>query len=145
MTRIADFFGVPQPPRHPQREWMIENQGIAFEEDPTINQVQQNQRNTPQANVVNQRVGIEPPRVEPLGPEPPIPRERQPRVVMVNRNQDADEVIHQIRHDDMVEDNNLAAMVKRIMARNGVNVGPHRPNYTSLLSEYILQSELLPR
>ncbi|XP_050914868.1 uncharacterized protein LOC127129786 [Lathyrus oleraceus] len=31
------------------------------------------------------------------------------------------------------------------MARNGVNVGPHRPNYTSPLSEYILQSELPPK
>lgn len=47
MMHIADFFGVPQPPRHPQREWMIENKGISFEEDPTINQVQQNQRNIP--------------------------------------------------------------------------------------------------
>lgn len=42
----------------------------------------------------------------------------------------------------MAADNKLAAMVERIMARNGVNVGPHRPNYTSQLSEYILQSEL---
>ena len=49
---------------------------------------------------------------------------------MVNKNQDADKVIHHIRRDDMAEDNNLAAMVERIMARNGVNVGPHRPNYT---------------
>lgn len=56
MTHIVDFFGVPQPPRHPQREWMIENQGVALEEDPTINQVQQNQRNIPQTNVVNQGV-----------------------------------------------------------------------------------------
>ncbi|XP_050908867.1 uncharacterized protein LOC127122602 [Lathyrus oleraceus] len=45
----------------------------------------------------------------------------------------------------MAVDNNPAAMVERIMAPNGVNVGPHRPNYTSLLSEYILQSELPPR
>lgn len=56
MTCITDFFGVPQPPRHPQMEWMIENQGITFEGDPTINQVQQNQRNIPQTNMVNRRV-----------------------------------------------------------------------------------------
>ncbi|XP_050897581.1 uncharacterized protein LOC127104442 [Lathyrus oleraceus] len=31
------------------------------------------------------------------------------------------------------------------MARNRVNVGPHRPNYTSPLSEYILQSAFPPR
>lgn len=30
------------------------------------------------------------------------------------------------------------------MAQNGVYVGPHRPNYTSSLSEYILQSILPP-
>ncbi|XP_050916601.1 uncharacterized protein LOC127131723 [Lathyrus oleraceus] len=61
---------------------------------------------------------------------------------MVNKNQDADKVIHQIQCNDMAEDNNLAAMVERIMMRNGVNVGLHRPNYTSPLFEYILQSEL---
>ena len=42
----------------------------------------------------------------------------------------------------MVADNNLAAMVERIMARNGVNIGLTRPNYTSHLSEYILQTKL---
>ena len=47
MTRIADFFGVLQPLTHPQREWVRENQGIILKEDPTINQVQQNQRNPP--------------------------------------------------------------------------------------------------
>ena len=51
MTRIADFFGVPQPPRHPQRGWTRENQGVAIEDDPIINLVP---RNAPQANMVNQ-------------------------------------------------------------------------------------------
>lgn len=60
---------------------------------------------------------------------------------MVNRNQNADNVIRQIRHDDMATDNNLAVMVERIMVRNGVNFGLRRPNYTSPLSEYILQAE----
>lgn len=46
---------------------MIENQGIAFEEDPTINQVQQNQRNVPHANAVNQGVEVKPPRVNRQG------------------------------------------------------------------------------
>ncbi|XP_050916180.1 uncharacterized protein LOC127131294 [Lathyrus oleraceus] len=45
----------------------------------------------------------------------------------------------------MAVDNNLAAMIERIMAQNEVNVGLHRPNYKSPLSEYILQSELPPR
>ncbi|XP_050875636.1 uncharacterized protein LOC127079270 [Lathyrus oleraceus] len=39
----------------------------------------------------------------------------------------------------MAGDNNLAVMVERIMERNEVNIGLHRPNYISPLSEYILQ------
>lgn len=35
----------------------------------------------------------------------------------------------------------MAAIIERIMARNGVNVGLHRPNYTSPLSEYVSQIE----
>ncbi|XP_050878493.1 uncharacterized protein LOC127082302 [Lathyrus oleraceus] len=60
---------------------------------------------------------------------------------MVNRHQNADEVVQQIRRDDMAANNNLETMVERIMMRNGVDVGLHRPNYTSPLSEYVLQSE----
>lgn len=60
MTRIGDFFGVPQPPLHPKREWMIENQGITFEEDPTINQANKTKEMYPQANMVNQGVGVKP-------------------------------------------------------------------------------------
>lgn len=41
----------------------------------------------------------------------------------------------------MAGDNNLDAMVERIMAQNGVNVVLHRPNYSSSWSEYILQIE----
>ncbi|XP_050909974.1 uncharacterized protein LOC127123840 [Lathyrus oleraceus] len=99
MAQMADFLGVPQPHRHPLRDGIRGNQGVTFEEDPTINQIPQNQ----------------------LPPE------------------------MQIRHDDMVADNNLAAMVERIMARNEVNFGLRRPNYTSPLSEYILQTDTLPR
>ena len=57
--------------------------------------------------MVNQGVGV-----EPLGPKPQIPRERQQRVVMVNRNKDVIEVIHHIRRDDMMADNKLAVMVE---------------------------------
>ena len=141
MTCIADFFGVPQPPRQPQREFIRENQGLVLGEDVTINQTPQN---VPQ-NVVNQRVAVEQPVVEPPRVVPQLPRAQEPRVVMVNRNQNADEVVQHIRRDNIVADNNLAAMVERIMAQNGVNFGLRRPNYTSPLSEYILQSELPPR
>ncbi|XP_050889188.1 uncharacterized protein LOC127094389 [Lathyrus oleraceus] len=60
---------------------------------------------------------------------------------MVNRNQNADDIIWQVRHDDVAADNNLAVIVERIMVQNGVNFGLRRPNYTSPLSEYILQAE----
>lgn len=42
---------------------------------------------------------------------------------MVNRKQNDDDVIKQIRHDNMAANNNLAVMVERIMTRNRVNFG----------------------
>ncbi|XP_050909524.1 uncharacterized protein LOC127123339 [Lathyrus oleraceus] len=59
---------------------------------------------------------------------------------MVNRNQNVDDIIRQVRHDDVAADNNLAAIVKRIMVRNRVNFGLRRPYYTSPLAEYVLQT-----
>ncbi|XP_050907571.1 uncharacterized protein LOC127120994 [Lathyrus oleraceus] len=60
---------------------------------------------------------------------------------MVNRNQNVDDIIRQVRHDDVAADNNLTIIVERIMVRNGVNFGLRRPNYTPPLAEYILQAE----
>ena len=113
MTRIADFFGVPQPLTHPYRECVRENQGVILEEDPTINQVQQNQRNASQENMLNQGGIVEVARVvnvKPFRQVPQILRQPEPRVMLVNRNQNADEVLYKVRRD------NVAAMVKRIMA-----------------------------
>lgn len=42
----------------------------------------------------------------------------------------------------MEGDKILVAMVERIMARNRVNVGLHRPNYSSPLYDHILQTKL---
>lgn len=42
---------------------------------------------------------------------------------MVNRNQNVDDIVRQVRHDDVATDNNLAAIVETIMVRNGVNYG----------------------
>ncbi|XP_050919691.1 uncharacterized protein LOC127137262 [Lathyrus oleraceus] len=64
---------------------------------------------------------------------------------MVNRNKNVDDIIWQVRHDDVPAYNNLAAIVERIMVRNGVNFGLRRRNYTSPLSEYILQEKAPPR
>lgn len=50
---MSEFLGVPQPHRHPQMDWVRENQGATFGEDPIINQIPQNQ---PQPEMVNQEV-----------------------------------------------------------------------------------------
>lgn len=63
---------------------------------------------------------------------------KEPRVLMVNRNQNADDIIRQVRHDDVATDNNLTAITERIMVQNRVNFGLRRPNYTSPLAEYVL-------
>lgn len=69
-------------------------------------------------------------RVERL--EVPAFREEQPiEVVMVGRHQDADAVIHRIRNDNILTENNLTTMIERIMAQNGLNTGIRRPNYAS--------------
>ncbi|XP_050878785.1 uncharacterized protein LOC127082600 [Lathyrus oleraceus] len=60
---------------------------------------------------------------------------------MVNRNQNANDIIRQVRHDDVAADNNLAAIAERIMVRNRVNFGLRRPNYMSPLAEYVLQTD----
>lgn len=61
---------------------------------------------------------------------------------MVNRDQNTDEIIHQFRQDKVIEGNNLAAMFKRIIARNAVNVGLHRSNYISPFFGYVMQTKL---
>ncbi|XP_050889723.1 uncharacterized protein LOC127095015 [Lathyrus oleraceus] len=70
-----------------------------------------------------------------------VPEEQPRRVIMVNRDQDADELIHRVRQENMLE-NDLTSMLERIMAENGLNTGLRRPNYSSPLSEYVLQTEL---
>ena len=72
----------------------------------------------------------------------------EPRVVelypmiLVNRQQDADQIVDQYRQEDLAVENNLTTIVERIMARNGMNTTPQRSTYSSPLSEYILQTEL---
>src|ERR1051325_4323576 len=63
-----------------------------------------------------------------------------PPRVLVRRQQEADQVLDQIRQEELVIENNLTNIVERIMARNGMNTIP-RPTYSSLLSEYILHTE----
>ena len=44
-------------------------------------------------------------------------QEEQPRqIMMVNRDQNADEVVHRNKNDNLVAENNLTTMIERIMA-----------------------------
>jgi len=63
-------------------------------------------------------------------------------VILVNRNHDADEVVRNVQQQNLGAHNNIANLVKTIMAQNGLNIGLHRSNFVSPLSEYVLQTEL---
>lgn len=120
LTRLCNFLGAPQVPvrQAPLAVRMAapvqQNMGAADDETVHQGQVVNNQ---PLRNPM-----VEPPRV------------------LVNRNQEADQIVEQIRHEDLVVENNLATIVERIMARNGLNT-LQRPTYASPLSDFILQTE----
>lgn len=39
MTRLTQFFGVPQPPPQPRRELVRENQGLVIGDNPILNPI----------------------------------------------------------------------------------------------------------
>ena len=51
-------------------------------------------------------------------------------------------MIRNVQQNRLEGENNLAHLVETILAQNGLNMGLHRPNFVSALSEYVLQSEL---
>lgn len=61
---------------------------------------------------------------------------------MVNRNQDPDHVVRQIRHEATAGEKNLEAIVERIIIRNRISPSLQRPTYSSPLSDFVLQTEL---
>ncbi|XP_058747094.1 uncharacterized protein LOC131620090 [Vicia villosa] len=63
------------------------------------------------------------------------------QVVMVGRQQDADQFIEQYQQEEVAMENNLTTMIERIMARNGMNTPLQSPTYSSPLAEYIVQTE----
>ena len=62
----------------------------------------------------------------------------QPEVIWVNMNYDANEVVRNVQQQNIRAHDNIANLVESIMAQNGLNVGLHRPNFVSPLSEYVL-------
>ncbi|XP_050895248.1 uncharacterized protein LOC127101856 [Lathyrus oleraceus] len=63
------------------------------------------------------------------------------QMVLVNRHQDADQIVDQHRQEYLAVENNLTTIVERIMARNGMSATLQRPLYASPLAEFILQIE----
>jgi len=66
----------------------------------------------------------------------------QPEVILIDRNDNADEVVRNGQQQNMGVHNNIANLVENIMAQNGLNIGLHRPNFVSPFSELVLQSKL---
>jgi len=61
---------------------------------------------------------------------------------VVNRHQDADQVVVQARRNNYEGQKNIANVVEALLAQNGFNMGLHRPNFVSALSEYVLDTDL---
>ena len=63
-------------------------------------------------------------------------------MILVNRNHNADEIVMNVQQQNLGEHNNIANLIETIMAQNCLNIGLHRPNFVSPLSEFVLQIEL---
>jgi hypothetical protein len=63
-------------------------------------------------------------------------------VVLVNKNQNADEIVRNVQQNNLGGINKLANMVENMLAQNGLNVGLHGPNFVLALSKCVLQTEL---
>src|ERR1051325_1664726 len=111
----------------------MQNQIVVRNEEPTIEQIR-----FPRQVVEERNIGARLRQQE----VQEIQEEQSRRIMMVNREQNADEVVHRIRNDNLVEENNLTTMIERIMAQNVLNSGFRRPNYTSPIVDYVLQTEL---
>ena len=118
MGRIADFFDPPQPVYQPDQH--VQNQQPLRLIEPAVQRPQP----VPQPQPVESMI------------------RGQPEVVLVDRNNDVDEVFWNVQQQNIGAHNNIANLVKNIMAQHGLNIGLHRPNFVSPLSELVLKSEL---
>jgi len=122
MERIANFFGAPPTRNVP----VPQNQNARAIEIPAERPENQMPRNMVQQQVVQPRAQEEPERVP----------------ILVDRHQDADQVVMQARQNNYEGQINIANVVEALLAQNGFNMGLHRLNFVSALSEYVLMSEL---
>ena len=74
---------------------------------------------------------------------PPQAREEPEGVPMlVNRHQDADQVVMQAHQNNFEGHNNIVNVVEALLTQNDFNMGLRRPNFVLALSEYVLMTEL---
>ena len=118
LTRLCNFLGSPPSPIRQAPPVRLDAPGqidMGAIQDETVHQ---GKMIVPPRNLI-----VDPPRV------------------LVHRHQEADQIVDQIRQEDLAVENNLTTIIERIMARNGMNTALQRPTYSSPLSEYILQTE----
>ncbi|XP_050909793.1 uncharacterized protein LOC127123633 [Lathyrus oleraceus] len=120
MTRIRDFMGAPRAPvrQNPMPPPRSETQ--VRQEEMTDDIVEQEYQEFEHIHRVA----------------------RRPPMVLVNRNQDPDHVVRQIRHEVAVGEQNLETIIERIITRNRISSGLQRTTYSSPLSDFILHTEL---
>ncbi|WJX24020.1 hypothetical protein P8452_13183 [Trifolium repens] len=142
MGRIADFFGAPQAPNQqvPQIQNVVPLQ-IAQAPNNAIMPAPNNVVNP--INQIQQPVPVVEPQVQIQAQQQALPQvEQNPGIVLVNRNQNADDIVRNVQNNNFAGQNNIANLVETILAQNGLNIGMHRPHFVSALSEYVLQTEL---
>lgn len=61
---------------------------------------------------------------------------------MVHRYHDPSQVLRNVQQNNFGGQNNIANVVKQILAQNGLNISLRRPNFISTLSKYVRQTEL---
>jgi hypothetical protein len=74
--------------------------------------------------------------------EPPVPGVQERLPILVQRNQDPDQIVRQAQQINLEGQNNIANVVETLLTQNGFNLGLHRPNFVSPLSEYVAMEEL---
>ncbi|XP_050875138.1 uncharacterized protein LOC127078750 [Lathyrus oleraceus] len=122
LTRLCNFLGAPaRQMAQVVRQNILVQVEIGAAEDETVHE---GQILRPQQN---------------QGVESGVAGRNQ--MVLVNRHQDADQIVDQYRQEDLAVENNLTTIVERIMARNGMSATLQRPLYASPLAEFILQTE----
>src|SRR3954469_5747138 len=146
MNRMAEFMGVPPPKRK-------DKQPVNQEERPILERVQdmvppprtaprdigpsrrtESFEKTPVINLEDSSQRTVPFRQE--------MEEERPRLRILGRDDHPDEIVQRVRRENLATENNLTAMIERVMANNGLSTGLRRPNYTSPISDYIMQTEL---